>query len=531
MSGVLERAIENWLTKVNERQYQLPFCQVLAARGEAILYVSTHGPFEKGKDIITRTRKGEINAYQLKAGNIGVGEWRAISGEVANLVEYAIELPGETPITRFTPFLVTNGELTAPALEQVRAANVSWRSRGIDNQLRTIEKGQLFDLFRAAHGAYLPKELEDFQTFFELILHDGSAPAEKVNAARLIEHIISRLPSKPKVLDISRAATSIALLTAYISGPPVQVLNHWSVFEYWVLAGAYILHMVEAFGEGENEIQTSFEICELAAEEALKSLADECKTRPHFVQGFGLVDGHVYGARITLLAGLLSALDLSQRIRGKSRTHDEVVARFLRQRTKEARPWGESAIPYFFAAILHAMRACNSNFAEGAAVSLLSEIANTNNVNKAGRGCANPYYSPEAALRLNYGLDGWNDEQFIGLSYTAGTLIEFVTRRWMRKSLQLMWYRLTRLSLAEYVPASHAEWLRWDSTEGKLDLQLVDEPQSWKNLQNKAASPSLGTFPPTLAKRPAFTLWMTLVYPHRLAPGVAKFIEDAVMQS
>src|ERR1035438_9535575 len=106
MSGVLERAIENWLTKVNERQYQLPFCQVLAARGEAILYVSTHGPFEKGKDIITRTRKGEINAYQLKAGNIGVGEWRAISGEVANLVEYAIELPGDTPITRFTPFLV-----------------------------------------------------------------------------------------------------------------------------------------------------------------------------------------------------------------------------------------------------------------------------------------------------------------------------------------------------------------------------------------------------------------------------------------
>lgn len=42
---------------------------------------------------------------------------------------------------------------------------------------------------------------------------------------------------------------------------------------------------------------------------------------------------------------------------------------------------------------------------------------------------------------------------------------------------------------------------------------------------------ALGTFPPTLAKRPAFTLWLTLVYPHRFAPGVAKFIEDAVMQS
>lgn len=531
MSGVLERAIENWLTRVNERQYQLPFCQVLAARGEAILYISTHHPFEKGKDIITRTRNGKINAYQLKAGNVGVGEWREISGEVANLVELAIELPGEAPITRFTPFLVTNGQLTAPALEQIRSANVSWRGRGIANQLRTIEKGQLFDLFREAHGAYLPKELEDFRTFFELVLHDGSAPAEKEKAARLIEHIISRLPPKRKALDISRAATSIALLTAYIAGPAVQLSNHWSIFEYWVLAGAYILYMVEAFGQGECEVQTSFEICELAAEEALKALADECKTRDHFVQGFGLVDGHVYGARVTLLAGLLSALHLSQRIRGKSSTHGDVIARFLRERMKEARPWGESAIPYYFVGILHAMRACNSGFAEGAALGLLSEVANANNSNKEGRGCANPYYSPEEALRLSYGLDGWNDEQFIGLSYSARALIEFLARRWMRKSLQLMWYRLTRLSLAEYIPASHAEWLRWDSTEGRLDLQLVDEPQSWRALQSRAASPSLGSFPPTLAKRPAFTLWLTLVYPHRFAPGVAKFIEDAVMQS
>ncbi len=70
--GLLGRVIENWLTSVNERQYQVPFCQVLAAEGETILYVSTHGPFEKGKDIITRTAAGVIRAYQLKAGDIGL---------------------------------------------------------------------------------------------------------------------------------------------------------------------------------------------------------------------------------------------------------------------------------------------------------------------------------------------------------------------------------------------------------------------------------------------------------------------------
>src|SRR5437899_6293013 len=89
--GLLARVIENWLTSVNERQYQLPFCQVLAASGETILYTSAHGPFEKGKDIIARTSSGEIRAYQLKCGDIGLSEWREIHGEINNLVELAIE--------------------------------------------------------------------------------------------------------------------------------------------------------------------------------------------------------------------------------------------------------------------------------------------------------------------------------------------------------------------------------------------------------------------------------------------------------
>src|SRR6266849_9160941 len=78
--GLLARVIENWLISANERQYQLPFCQVLAASGETILYTSTHGPFEKGKDIITRTPTGEIRipTEMWRCGAVGVegSVWR-----------------------------------------------------------------------------------------------------------------------------------------------------------------------------------------------------------------------------------------------------------------------------------------------------------------------------------------------------------------------------------------------------------------------------------------------------------------------
>ena len=50
---MIERVVENWLTSANERQYQIPFCQVLASEGETVLYISSHGALEQGKDIVT----------------------------------------------------------------------------------------------------------------------------------------------------------------------------------------------------------------------------------------------------------------------------------------------------------------------------------------------------------------------------------------------------------------------------------------------------------------------------------------------
>ncbi len=519
------------MTSVNERQYQIPFCQVLAAEGETILYVSTHGPFEKGKDIITRTSTGEVRAYQLKAGDIGLSDWRNIYGEIVNLVELAIELPGTAPITEFVPYLVTNGELTDPVVEQIRVANVTWQARGVNKRLCVIQKGALFERFRASHGAYLPHQLEDFRTFLELILQDGSGPAAKGKAAQLIEHILPGEPQKDNAVNTARAATSIVLLTAYITGPAVLVSNHWCIFEYWVLAGAYVLHLIEKLAKAEPDCQVSFQLCEMAAEAALSALAEECEQRANLVQGFPLVDGHAYHARVTILVGLLSAWDLSLRIRHKARGKADFVGSFLNVRLKEAVMWGESAVPHLFLAALEAEENCRPNIAEGLAIQLVREISGANGGSRVGRGVSSPYYSAEEALRLNYGLDPLNTEQFVGLSYSIATLIDFLARRWRRQALAALWFGVTRMSLVTYLPATFAEWYRWKSSDGVLDSRLPAEPQSWESLRTISETISLDELPPTLRKRPAFALWFVLVYPHRFTRTTAKLIEDALSPS
>jgi hypothetical protein len=504
---------------------------VLAAEGESILYVSPHGPFEKGKDVITRAPNGEIHAYQLKAGNIGLSEWRGIYGEIVNLVELAIEFPGTPPITDFIPFLVANGDVTDPALEQVRVANVSWEGRRIDKRLRVVQKGELFERFRTSHGAYLPRELADFRTFLELTLHNGAAPAEKEKAARLIENVLPSKPQDESSLNIARAASSIVLLAAYITRSAVLAANHWSVFEYWVLTGSYILYLAEKSNKAEHDCQVSFELCEIAAEGALSALADECVGRGDFVQGLALIDGHTYRTRITILAGLLSAWDLSLRVRRKERSNGDFIQSFLTARLKEAEMWGESAVPFLFLAALEAEQGCKQHVAEGLAIQLVREISTANGASAVGRGLSSPYYSPEEALRLNYGLDFLNPEQFTGFSYSIAALIDFLARRWRRQALSALWFGVTRMAFAAYAPANSSEWFRWQSSDGVLGTSLPGEPQSWEALRAHAETIALEQLPPMLAKRPSFALWFILVYPHRFTPAVAKLIEDAVWES
>lgn len=500
----------------------------MAAEGETILYVSTHGPFEKGKDIITRTVSGEIRAYQMKAGDIGLSTWREIYGEIVNLVELAIEIPGVPPIIDFTPYLVTNGELTAPVIEQVRVANTTWKRRGINKELVPIQKGELFDRFRSSHGAYLPQELEDFRTFLELILREGAEPAEKQKAAQLIEHILPTDPQNASALNLSRAATSIALLTAYITGPALLASNHWSVFEYWVLAGAYILFLIEKSGPAESNCHISFEICEMAAEGALIAITEETKGAQHLVQGLPLVDAYTYRARITILLGLICALDLSLQVRQRPRFLTEFVSSFVDARLKEALCWGESAVPYFYSVMLFAEQRCNPSVAEGLGIQLIREISASNGESSKGRGLPNPYYSPEASLRLAYGLEALNDEQFTRFSYSVQPLIDFLARRWRRGALRSLWFGLTRISLIEFIPASLADWFRWESSEGVLAGHLAGEPQSWESLRNSAGNVPFEGLPAAIQSRPAFAIWFVLVYPHRFTPASAKLIEDAV---
>lgn len=185
---MIERVIENWLTSVNERQFQLPFCQVLTAEGERVIYISSHGQLELGKDIVAVAPDGIPNAYQLKAGAIRMSEWRRFKGEIEQLVEYPLDLPSLPSAPPHRPFLVTNGQINPAALNAINYANKSWKSRRFKT-LQTIYGTDLTDRFKRAHGNYLPHDPMNLRTFLELYTKNGREPFPKGEFSRFVESV------------------------------------------------------------------------------------------------------------------------------------------------------------------------------------------------------------------------------------------------------------------------------------------------------------------------------------------------------
>jgi hypothetical protein len=97
MRGVIERVIENWLNSSNERSYQIPFCQLLTAEEETVVYVSPHGPFEQGKDVVTIDDGGKVRAYQLKCGETSAGAAPRREAPLDSIRMGISELPQSVP--------------------------------------------------------------------------------------------------------------------------------------------------------------------------------------------------------------------------------------------------------------------------------------------------------------------------------------------------------------------------------------------------------------------------------------------------
>ena len=519
---MIERIVENWLTSASERSFQIPFCQLLSAQGEKLVYIASHGQFEKGKDVVTELPDGRIRAYQMKGGDIKLAQWRDIDKQINNLVELPVDLPAVSSTEWHEPFLVTNGRVEDAVLDYINTANKGWERRKFPNPLRTIEKSALVRQFTELHGAFLPKETRDFQALLSLILRDGRAPLNKSAFAHFLETTL-RVEEDLKRLEASRSFASCLLLTSYVLGSSVEAGNFWAQFEAWTMVCSYIACRATRDGLDDLSWKPSFDLALLSARRALEGLVQECQERTEYVEGHPLADGYIYGARQTILTGLVAAWALNERRQGRSA---EYAGEFLSKSVRNCFYWGESVVPYLLLASLELGMRCQPVTAEGLMLQMLDIAGMANEYGR--RGVPDIFVSIEDALIFQHRMNGYEEgSSHAGFSYVVEPVVEYLARRWRRQGLARRWRGITRISLMTSVPDDAWEWFRWRATNVTLASRFFPEPQSWQLLRQIAEARNTDVVPSMLLNNPEFLSYYVLTFPHRWNVYSMKALEDA----
>ena len=282
---MIERAIENWLTKTNERNYQIAFCQVLLKKGHKVIYISSHRPMEQGKDIITIDPHGVCHAYQLKTGDIDLSAWRKISGEIVELMQVPVVHPSVDKNKVHKAYLVTNGNVIDEVRVQVDQRNEdNVRKNRNYSHLDIINKESLLKEFIDAQGEFMPKELDDFDLLLKLYLSDGKDFLYKERFAKFVFNTLFKFDYKQKA-NIINAISSSVVIISYMLHHHQEEENYYAIFEAWTLLAGFIIYYANKNNLNNHDFESSLNLIELELKRNLILLKEEAIGRADFIEG------------------------------------------------------------------------------------------------------------------------------------------------------------------------------------------------------------------------------------------------------
>ena len=522
---MIERAIENWLTKTNERNYQAAFCQVLMHQGHRVLYSSSHGPMEQGKDIITVGPDGEYYAYQTKTGDVGLSEWRSIEGEVHELMELPINYPGVDKSKMHKAYLVTNGTITDPVRVQIADRNDdNVRKNRQYAQLEVIAKDSLLKSFVDAQGRFVPRDLPDIRTFLELYLDEGRGMLPKGSLFAVLDGaVFGESPSKKS--DAIDAVTSSLIIVSYLLNSFEQSENYYAMAEGWSVLAACIARYVGKHSLPQGQWRGSLDLVMAELRANLAMLRQEAISRPDFLEGDIRTDGGVMlNARTTIVLGALACHELLPGGKTESEKSPDEVLKLIREHLGRRGFWGESAFPYVFY-IIKFLEARNETTL---ALSLLEElfvVLVDANCQQQGPVFPCPYRGVEEILAASIPdrLQDANFEGYRGSSYVLRSVLEMLVRRGRRDVVAAKWRLLTYCQQHEFIPDRPEDVFAWRTKDGTNASCFPNQTQSCAVLVAEAVQ---GTSTPSLYREFTEVLhFHILVCPHRATAAVIRLLD------
>jgi hypothetical protein len=545
---MIERVIEDWLDSVSEKAFEVPFAQLLSLEGFTVVHMARpHGPMEQGKDILAFAKDTTPFAFQLKAGDLTLKNWRdpnqPLKGQVEDLLDLPIQHPSFQHATEHQSVLVTTGVLDDTLRQEIDQFNEGRKAKG-KSILKVWLKGHIQQQILSSLSAFIPSKLPNFRDFLQLLLVDGTGVPDKEKLSMFLRE---RRPLKIKKASdnaIRATCAELVILSTHLVAPYQSVDNFISEIEVWTMVASQLMIIACSSKKSSQIAVDSLALIEIAIWKALQGLSQEILERESYIEGNPWADACVYQARITHVAGFLGAAVLWERLFGEEVNAVGALKKFCDNNQKQMFLWGEGAVPSFlalgwaldtispgldmelflFRIIGHIISQFNKNVSAekekggGAAsasstVSVLSDpyITITQILNRGIGGSASPIESSNA-----------------GQSYVLESLVKILVNRLFRVHLTSLWGGIAQTAFETYYPTSNVSLWNWNNgKEGSIESRYTPSPTSWMKLLEETRHPNMELLPPLPFQGPHFLLMMLLSMPHRINPSIVLALEQS----
>ena len=237
-------------------------------------------------------------------------------------------------------------------------------------------------------------------------------------------------------------------------------------------------------------------------------------------------------SRCTICAGAVAVRLILALKSGSGWELEERAKQTIEQLFKSGRflIWGESAVPFFLAAMWALDETRGDQFADRILLSLLSAVTRTSSSRAL---LSPPYESADEALAKGF-RQAFEGAEAMDLqaaaSYTLAPLVTIAVRRLWRNQLAGIWSLITKIDCVELVPDMPRDLLlwHWEHARGSEQARRFAAPQSWAELLRDSRNDEDNALPGVLKSHFDFELLFLLTYPQRVVRSLVKHLEVAV---
>lgn len=520
-----ERLVEDWLTRINERGYELSFCQTLLSQGFRILRCG-HSPTEHGKDVLALSPDGAVCAYQLKTGDFSQADVGKHHAQITVLVETRPIHPGLPASFEYRPFLVTTGEFKDPAVSLIRELNAGWQHRSLP-ALTLVEGRQLLADLINLSSDFWPVDAPEVRRFRELYLVDGRGDLDIGQFARFLMGILRVSESG---LDLERRAAAANLFSSYLLGDFYKHADHWSIVRGWTVCAAQIAWAGLSGKHPEKHWADACRIARDSALIALEELAREVLSEGAFDVRERELDDYTR-TRNTCALAAAACWQLTCNQTNPQKPEFQATLGLLLNHLQRGRLlfWGEGALSQFLMLMWMLERGGHKVPANALLLGLVKGVAERN-AKQSQDPYEDAYTSPDDSLARLFGKQQDMDlpRRKAVESYSLFPMVMLAVRRNLRQPLDALWRPITDVALTWFRPDVPEDGLLWHSDKGKEYAQSFARTQSWKELHELASRDDRERVPKILQDDLGFAMLFSLAFQHRTQLSLIKHLDDAL---